>query len=291
MKRLPEAVFFVAAVLSASAVSGQEAPPRWNPATGFDPRPLPSGPPEVNSSVILLPPHGNTNGGSDRGYTNVGIIFGAKIYGGNLATAIELYYYLPSNKDNIYRLGDYRSSTGRIGSNNGSGGAEYFCPEGYAAVGLQGAAGLGVDRIGLVCGKLGNLSQVVALPLFGGKGGDAFFDSCGSVHPWGVLTGVRIRSGAWMDSIQGLCRPATPGAFQTDPPAASKPVIKLADDRAATIAVGASRSDVLENLGEPHSKITGGLERFTYLLQSGGTLKIDFEEGHVTQIRALSGGR
>ncbi len=288
------------AVLSATLSSGQQLHARSSPVKGFDPRAIPtrtskavsttSDAGRVNpaSPIYLLPQHGNMNGGVDYGYSNVGVVFGARIYTGNLAVAIELFYYIPSTSDNFYREGDYRASTGRIGGSAGTDNGEYYCPEGYAAVGLQGASGLAVDRVGLVCGQIGDLSKVVALPIFGGNGGNAFYDNCASTRSLGFLTGVRVRSGAWMDSIQGLCQAAASGDSET-PAVKAKPAVKLADDRAASIAVGADRSEVMQKLGEPYSKISGDFERFTYQLQSGGTLRIELEDGRVTKVQSTGG--
>ena len=64
-----------------------------------------------------------------------------------------------------------------------------------------------------------------------------------------------------------------------------KSTAKLADERAADVVVGASRSEVLQKLGEPFSKISGDSERFTYQLESGGTLRLVIEDGRVTQIQ------
>jgi len=312
------------AAISSTLSSGQQLHARSDPANRFDPRSIPTAttavsktpdPGRVNpaSPIFLLPQHGNVNGGVDHGYSNVGVVFGARIYSGNLAQAIELFYYIPSNPDNFYREGDYRASTGRIGGDKGTDNGAYFCPEGYAAVGLEGASGLGVDRVGLVCGQIGNLSKVVALPTFGGSGGNAFSDNCAGTRSLGFLTGVRVRSGAWMDSIQGLCQAAASGDSAA-PAAIAKPVVKLADDRAASgdseapaaivkpvvklaladdraasIAVGANRSEVLQKLGEPDSRISGDYERFTYQLQSGGTLRIELEDGRVTKVQSTGG--
>jgi hypothetical protein len=287
------------AAFSVTLSSGQQLHPPSDPAKGFDPRAVPrraskavtaasdAGRVSPASPVSLLPQHGNANGGVDHGYTNVGVVFGARVYSGNLTNAIELFYYIPSNSDSFYREGDYRASTGRIGSNSGTDSGEYYCPAGYAAVGLQGASGLAVDRVGLVCGQIGNLSKAVALPIFGGNGGNAFYDNCASTRSLGFLTGVRVRSGAWMDSIQGLCQAA--GSDSETPKAEAKPLAKVADDLAASIAVGAGRSEVLQKLGEPYSKISGDSERFTYELQSGGTLRIELEDGRVTKIQNIGG--
>jgi hypothetical protein len=91
-----------------------------------------------------------------------------------------------------------------------------------------------------------------------------------------------------MDSIQGLCQAAA-GSDSETPKAEAKPVAKLADDLAASITVGAGRSEVLQKLGEPNSKISGDSERFTYELQSGGTLRIELEDGRVAKIQNIGG--
>jgi len=155
--------------------------------------------------VVPLPQHGNANGGRDQGLNNVGIIFGAGIYGKSLVTGLDLFYYVPSSRDNYYREGDYRGTSRRIGGDGDSLG-RFFCPAGYAAVGLQGAAGLGIDRLGLICGKIGNPSQGTDLPILGGRGGNPFKDTCNTTSSTGYLTGVRVRAGMWIDSIQGFCQ-------------------------------------------------------------------------------------
>jgi hypothetical protein len=210
------AAAFLLALISVTVCIGQQSRRLADPADGFDPY-SDSGSGTASPglapikgfdspAVFLLPPHGNINGGTDRGYSNLGIIFGARIYGDNLVKAIELFYYIPSGSDASYREGDYRASTGRIGSDKAEDLGGYYCPGGYAAVGLQGAAGLGVDRLGLVCGKIGELSHVAFLPVLGGRGGNAFRDTCDRTWSSGFLTGVRVRSGLWMDSIEGLCQ-------------------------------------------------------------------------------------
>jgi hypothetical protein len=286
------------AVLLVDLSSGQQLHPGTDPAKGFDPRAVPrktskavsttldAGRVNPSSPISALRQHGNANGGVDHGYINLGVVFGAKIYSGNFANAIELFYYVPSNSDNFYRAGDYRASTGRIGGSGGTDSGEYYCPDGYAAVGLQGGSGLAVDRVGLVCGPIGNLSKAVSLPIFGGNGGNAFYDNCASTRSLGFLTGVRVRASSWMDSIQGLCQAAASRDSQT-PAVEAKPAVKVADDLAAGIAVGANRSEVLQKLGEPYSKISGDDERLTYQLQSGGSLRIELEDGRVTKVESI----
>jgi hypothetical protein len=71
--------------------------------------------------------------------------------------------------------------------------------------------------------------------------------------------------------------------------AKAETAVKLADDLAASIAVGAGRNEVLQKLGEPYSKISGDSERFIYQLQSGATLRIELEDGRVTKIQSAGG--
>ena len=289
----------ILALISVTAGLAQQSKPRSDPSKGFDPRAVRKGPRKTviaapdplrinpSSTILSLPQHGNVSGGADRGFINVGVVFGARVYTANLAQAIELFYYIPSNSDNYYREGDYRGSTGRIGGNSGDDNGEYYCPDGYAAVGLQGGSGLAIDRVGLVCGQIGDLSKVTSLPIFGGNGGKPFYDNCSSAHSLGFLTGVRVRFGTWMDSIQGLCQAAA--ADSETPLSKADSTAKLADDLAAGIAVGAGRNEVLQKLGEPYSKISGDSERFIYQLQSGGTLRIELEDGRVTKVQGAGG--
>ena len=194
------------AVLLATAGIGKPQPPSADPSRGFDPNAAGERQTIAARNVQPLQQHGNSRGGVDHGPTNAGIIFGARVYGDNLVKAIELFYYIPSNADRLYRAGDYRGSTGPIGDNHAGDLGGFYCPAGYAAIGLQGASGLGVDRVGLICGKIGDLSRAIELPVLGGRGGNSFKETCDRSYSTGYLTGVRIRSGMWMDSIQGLCQ-------------------------------------------------------------------------------------
>ena len=252
----------VLAVL-ASLAQGEPSHSPSNPATGFVPNAHVAKSASVDlSSVVALRQHGNGNGGTDYGYHNVGVIFGAKVYSGTYAVAIELYFYIPSQPDYLYRDGDFRGSTGRIGNATGADGGEYYCPEGYAAVGMQGSSGLAIDRVGLLCGKIGDFSKLVSMPLFGGNGGGPFSDNCASVQSSGLMTGVRVRSSSWMDSIQALCQaggPISVAAPETAPPLPAPPVPEISGEarRRACLChrgrdfaqrgAGETRRTVLEN--------------------------------------------
>lgn len=63
---------------------------------------------------------------------------------------------------------------------------------------------------------------------------------------------------------------------------------KIADHLADGIKAGTTRTDVLKILGEPNAKISGDFERFTYFLESGHTLKIEFENGRVSEIKSVA---
>ncbi len=157
-------------------------------------------------SLSPLPPHGNPVGGVDRGLTDVGIIYAVRLYTGNFVDSIALAWYKPSNPDNYFRSGDQYGNTPQIGGSGGADRGWYYCPQGYAAVGLQGAAGMAaVDRLGLICGQITAPANHFTLPIFGGDGGNTFYDVC---QQNGFMTGVRVRSGDWMDAIQGFCRTA-----------------------------------------------------------------------------------
>jgi hypothetical protein len=89
-----------------------------------------------------------------------------------------------------------------------------------------------------------------------------------------------------MDSIQGICQAAPSGDSETPSAVKAQPKVQLADDLAAGIGIGAERNEVLRKLGEPDSRISGDVERFIYQLQSGGTLRIQLEDGRVTKVQS-----
>ncbi len=70
--------------------------------------------------------------------------------------------------------------------------------------------------------------------------------------------------------------------------APSPAIVKLADEKASAVAVGHTRSQVLEALGKPHSRVSGDYEKFSYRLQSGKTLSLEFEGGQVSKVRTVT---
>lgn len=216
MQKLAVVTLFVLAAASGAA---QQSRPPADPTKGFEQNVAAqvqsrNGEPVLTKTIeaktlIPLPDEGHLEGGADRGLINAGIIFGARLFGPSQGTpdSVELFYYVPSAPDNYYREGDYRASTGRIGSTGGTDQGGYYCPQGYAVVGIQGENnGLGISRLQFLCGKIGNLSLLAPLPSSGHGGGTPFRHVCDPTYSTGFLTGIRLRTGMWMDSIQGYCQ-------------------------------------------------------------------------------------
>lgn len=57
------------------------------------------------------------------------------------------------------------------------------------------------------------------------------------------------------------------------------------DQRILAIAKGTPIATVVQELGSPHGRISGGMERFTYRLTSGRAAKLDFDNGVVSEVR------
>jgi hypothetical protein len=61
----------------------------------------------------------------------------------------------------------------------------------------------------------------------------------------------------------------------------------VSDDDVKALAVGASRSDLLQKLGAPHMKLTGDTEYYTYLLASGNSAQVELEGGKITHVQIV----
>jgi hypothetical protein len=89
----------------------------------------------------------------------------------------------------------------------------------------------------------------------------------------------------------GGVRPATPLTLPPQvyvlPAAAAPESKKVADELLKEIVVGLGRDEVIRKLGPPNTKVTGDFERFTYLLVSGASARIEIEAGRVTEIRMV----
>src|SRR3954470_24165976 len=93
-------------LLAKSAAAQSQSPATaTTPATTPTLRPpLPAAPPVsprpflgFPGSANPLPQHGNINGGVDRGFNDVGIIYAARLYTGDFVDSIAFAWYVPSN--------------------------------------------------------------------------------------------------------------------------------------------------------------------------------------------------
>jgi hypothetical protein len=155
---------------------------------------------ELGSTLNPLPARGGT-GGFPVSLQGV-LINGINVRSGKFVDNIQLAFYIPSQPDNRFRQGDQTGFIGPVGGDGGSPSGWQFCPDGFAAVGLQGAAGRYVDRLGLICGRVDNPASTFTTPVFGGPGGAPFFDVCGSQ---GFLSGADVRAGKLIDQVRGNC--------------------------------------------------------------------------------------
>ena len=95
-----------------------------------------------------------------------------------------------------------------------------------------------------------------------------------------------VRSGSLRTTPQEMPAPAE--AFPAPRPTPAAPLARLPDDRAAAVSVGLTRDQVVEAIGKPHTRISGDYEKFSYLLQSGKTLSVEFDSGRVSRVREVS---
>ena len=67
--------------------------------------------------------------------------------------------------------------------------------------------------------------------------------------------------------------------------APAQPLVE--DQRILAIPKGKAMATVIQELGSPHGRIAGGMERLTYRLTSGKLAKIDFVNGVVSEVRIV----
>jgi hypothetical protein len=58
----------------------------------------------------------------------------------------------------------------------------------------------------------------------------------------------------------------------------------IADELVKGIAVGTTRAELIEKFGEPHMKITGDVEYYTYMLASGNSAQLELDGGKLTRV-------
>jgi len=157
------------------------------------------------STEYRLAEHGG-NGGSYTGHFGNGVIYGVRMYSGDYVDKIQFAYYFPSNADNKFRTGDYWATTQYLGGGGGSNRGWSYCPTGMGVIGLRGDSGGYVDRLGITCSDADtpdpNRTANWYSNLNGGGGGSWFSDTCVGGY---LIDGFNIRSGAYLDNIQGLC--------------------------------------------------------------------------------------
>jgi hypothetical protein len=155
-----------------------------------------------------LYPNGG-NGGTYTGHVGTGVIYAMQVNSGDYVDRIQFAYYLPSQPDNYFRNGDFVGNTGRLGGTGGGVNPWVYCPPGQGMVGIRGASGSLVDRIGIVCSDVNYPYPTDPVnfvsPLYGGGGGSWFDSRC---YGGELMTAVNVRSGIFIDQIQGICIPA-----------------------------------------------------------------------------------
>jgi hypothetical protein len=108
-----------------------------------------------------------------------------------------------------------RYSDGSLGSTysrgpyGGTGGSSFSrtCPSDAVAVGLHGRSGQYLDQVGLQCASVSSWPRygtvTTTTTAAGGSGGSAFDDRCVRGY---ALTQIDVRSGDYVDAVQGMCR-------------------------------------------------------------------------------------
>ena len=61
----------------------------------------------------------------------------------------------------------------------------------------------------------------------------------------------------------------------------------IADDQLQGVPVGTTRADLIEKLGNPHMKISGDVEYYTYMLASGNSAQLELQAGKVTKVQVV----
>jgi hypothetical protein len=159
----------------------------------------------IPGSLNDLPQMGGS-GGFDFGTWDQGIVYAFRVRYGTRVDQIELAYYVPTNPNDSYTPGDTVGSIGAFGGSGGSDSGWIYCINNYVAVGIHGRHGTRIDKFGLICGQLGNLSVHNSTAAKGGNGGSEY-GSGGYVCDFnGYLSGIAGRSNVEVDRIVGQCR-------------------------------------------------------------------------------------
>lgn len=178
---------------------------------GMDAEPDPSAAESVAADQLgstlteqSLSSHGGGGGGFTGHATPPAVIYGLQVNSGTFVDHITFFYYQPSRADNIY-VGEPFFGIG-FGGGGGGRNAAFVCPANKAIIGIRGASGSLVDRIGVVCGDVTNPDPFspsnTFSPLWGGGGGGFFDDRCGVGR---LVDSFNVRSGSLIDNLQAIC--------------------------------------------------------------------------------------
>jgi hypothetical protein len=119
------------------------------------------------------------------------------------------------------RTGAWTSSPLARGMAGGAGGAtvDMRCNQNEAVTGLNGRAGVYIDRLQIRCRSLGTNAVATGSTrpraFAGGSGGSSFSDDCGNNMPG---TRLRGKSGIWIDGVSLGCSWVLPGTFSLSSP-------------------------------------------------------------------------
>jgi hypothetical protein len=156
-------------------------------------------------SERTLPARGGGGGAFTGHVTPPAVIYGVQVNSGRLVDRITFYYYQPTRADNVYA----GETTGAV-TFGGNGGASqnpvFTCPANQGVIGLRGASGKYVDRIGVICGNVTTPDPAspsnVFSPLWGGGGGAFFEDRCEFGR---LVDSFNVRNGSVVDNLQAMC--------------------------------------------------------------------------------------
>lgn len=152
-----------------------------------------------------LTAHGGRGGVFTGHVTPPAIIYAVQVNSGSKVDRITFFYYQPTRSDNLYA----GEPTGAV-TFGGTGGANrnpvFVCPANQGVIGIRGASGSLVDRIGVVCSDVTNPDPFSSFnafsPLWGGGGGFFFDDRCELGR---IVDSFNVRSGSLIDNLQAIC--------------------------------------------------------------------------------------
>jgi hypothetical protein len=157
-------------------------------------------------------------GGADWGHEGGNaVIYAVRTASGGYVDNVQFAYYVPTRSDNYY-AGEPIQVIGPHGGGGGSDNGWWYCPDGLpqdmtgrsGVIGIEGASGGLVDRLGVICTPDVNnpdpqSSQNTTSWQWGGGGGSWYRDPCAFGY---LLDAFHIRSGSYVDNIQGYCQSA-----------------------------------------------------------------------------------